>query len=108
MMSCTGFCLTSVLVQSVCDAWWGGDQREGMALWYVGVDFLCGTVGLQLDIFSTHMFCFFIVFSLFLFFLYLCHVNFNLNHRSRIANSERKLTNQSDYRPLTTPHHSSS
>lgn len=61
MMSCTGFCLTSVLVQSVCDAWWG-EQREGMALWCVGVGFLCGTVGLQLDIFSTHMFCFFVVF----------------------------------------------
>lgn len=61
MMSCTGFCLTSVLVQSVCDAW-RGEQREGMALWFVGVDFLCGTVGLQLDIFSTHMFCFFVVF----------------------------------------------
>lgn len=60
-MSCTGLCLTSVLVQSVCDAWWG-EQREGMALWCVGVDFLCGTVGLQPDIFSTHMFCFFVVF----------------------------------------------
>lgn len=60
-MLCTGFCLTSVLVQSVCDAWWG-EQREGMALWYVGVDFLFGTVGLQLDIFSTHMFRFFVVF----------------------------------------------
>lgn len=49
----------------------GGEQREGMALWFVGVDFLCGTVGLQLDIFSTHV----------LFpcrFLYLLHVNFNL------------------------------
>lgn len=46
MVLCTGFCLTSVLVQSVCDAWWG-EQRVGMALWYVGVDFLCGTVGLQ-------------------------------------------------------------
>lgn len=51
-MLCTGFCLTSVLVQSVCDAWWG-EQREGMALWYVGV------VGLRLVIFSTHTFCFF-------------------------------------------------
>lgn len=55
-MLCTGFCRTSVLVQSVCDAWWG-EQREGMVLWYVGVDFSCGTVGLQFDIFSTHMFC---------------------------------------------------
>lgn len=64
MMSCTGFCLTSVLVQSVCDAWWG-EQRDGMALWFVGVDFLCGTAGLQLDIFSTHMFCSFVRFCIF-------------------------------------------
>lgn len=36
-------CLTSVLVHSVCDAWWGvGGQRGGMALWVVGVDLLCG------------------------------------------------------------------
>lgn len=69
MMLCTGFCLTSVLVQSVCDAWCG-EQREGMALWFVGVDFLCGTVGLQPDIFSTHMFLF-----LFLVVLYLCNVS---------------------------------
>lgn len=61
MMLCTGFCPTSVLVHSVCDAWWG-EQREGMALWYVGVEFWCGTTGLRLDMFSTHMFCFSAVF----------------------------------------------
>lgn len=59
-MLCTGFCLTSVLVQSVCDAWWG-EQRDGMALWCVGVDLMCGTVGLQVVILSTHTFCFFVV-----------------------------------------------
>lgn len=30
----------------------GGKQRGGMALWFVGVDFLSGTVGLQVDVFS--------------------------------------------------------
>lgn len=29
MMLCIGFCLTSVLVQSVCDAWWGGRAEGG-------------------------------------------------------------------------------
>lgn len=60
-MLCTGFCLTSVLVQNVFDAWWG-QWRKGVAPWCVGVDFVCGTVGLQLDIFSTHVFGFFVVF----------------------------------------------
>lgn len=40
----------------------GGSRGKAWSLWYVGVDFLCGTVGLQLDIFSTHMFRFFVVF----------------------------------------------
>lgn len=40
-MLCTGFCLSSVLVHSVCDAWWW-EQKDGMALWSVGVGFLCG------------------------------------------------------------------
>lgn len=37
-----------------------------MALWFVGVDFLCGTVGLQTNIISTHAFlCFFVYFRQF-------------------------------------------
>lgn len=40
----------------------GGEQRDGMALWFVGVDLMYGTVGLQLDIFSLHMFCSLVVF----------------------------------------------
>lgn len=37
----------------------GAEERHGSV---VGVDFLCGTVGLQLDILSNHKVRFFVVF----------------------------------------------
>lgn len=92
IMMCTVYWIVSDLCVSAKCLWcMVGEQRDGMALWSVGVDFLCGTVGLQLDILSTHMF------FVSLLFLYLCHVN----SRSRIAILEYKLTNQSDCRRPT-------
>lgn len=51
-MSCTGFCLTSVLVQTKCDAWWWeAEGRHGSVVCRCRF-FLSGTVGLQVDVFA--------------------------------------------------------
>lgn len=57
-MLCTGFCLSSVLVHSVCDAWWW-EKRDGMALWSVGVGFLCGNSWSTTHILYSLCFCIF-------------------------------------------------
>lgn len=58
-MLCTGFCLSSVLVHSVCDAWWW-EKRDGMALWSVGVGFLCGNSWSTTHILYSLCFCIFV------------------------------------------------
>lgn len=40
LMLCIGFCLSSVLVHNVCDAWW--EQGDGWALWSLSVGSLPG------------------------------------------------------------------
>lgn len=53
-----------VSAKCVCCMVGEGGRRDGMAPWVVGVEFLCGTVGLQTNLFSTRSFlCFFVYFG---------------------------------------------